>query len=105
MFPIAMPNVPYNLANVSNISDIAGYVRYANQLSNGIFGWMTVVSIIVVTYMIMSRSHTSDAFIVSAFAGFMSSLFLSLMGAVAGEMVLITLLMVAIAVGWGVAKK
>ncbi len=105
MFPLAIPSTPYNLANASNISDVSGYIRFANELSGGIFGWMTVASVIVITYMIMSRNHTSDAFIVAAFSGFITSTFMAIMGVVAVELVLLTLLMVAIAVGWGVAKK
>jgi hypothetical protein len=105
MFPLAIPSTPYNLANVSNITDVAGYVRFANQLSDGIFGWMIVVAMFVLVYIMMSKRDSKQGFTVAAFAGFWVSMFLSLMGIVQGEIVLMMLLMTAVGAAWGMMNK
>lgn len=105
MFPLAIPNTPYNLANVSNISDIAGYVRFANQLSDGIFGWMLIVAVVVITYIMMSKRDSKQGFTVATFAGFWMAMFLSLMGIVRGEIVLMMLLMTAVGAAWGMMNR
>ena len=105
MFPLALPTTPYDLSNVSGMTDIAGYIRFANELSGGAFGWMLVVAITVIVFVMMSKQDSRRGFTVAVFAGFWISMFLSLMGIVQGEIVLIMLLLVAVGAAWGMMGK
>jgi len=104
-FILGISEVPNNLSKVSEITDFGGWLTFTNDLSQGSFGYLTVVSIFIIVYVSIAQRGTSTAFITAAFAGFMSSLLLAMMSIVDGAVVVIMLVMMAVGAAWGITKK
>ena len=104
-FILAIPSIPNNLSKMSNITDFGSWLTVTNELSQGTFGWLTVVAIFIIVYITTSRRDTSSAFITASFGGFMSAMFLAMLSMVDPAVVVIMLFMLAVGVGWGITKK
>ena len=104
-FILGILEIPNNLSKVSEITDFGGWLTFTNDLSQGTFGWLTVISVFIIVYITSSQRGTSNAFITAAFGGFMTSLFLVMINMVEPTVVVLMLFLMAVGAAWGTTKK
>jgi hypothetical protein len=87
----------YNLANASNMSNIADLFKVSSQLSDGLFGPMILVVLFVVVFVQLKNYPTKPALAAAAFITAIAGILLLLMGIVTWPVLLITIVIAAIA--------
>jgi len=102
---MVLPSYPYNLTKVTDVVDVSTFLSFANNLTSGYFGWLTIVAVFIITFIFSNKYGTGDAFIAASFISFVISIFLNLFGAVDGTAVLMTLLCLGIGVAFANALK
>lgn len=105
MIPIALPEYPYNLTNVTNVVDFASLLQNVNSLTGGAFGWLTVAAVFIMTFVLTNRFQAGDSFLASSFIGFMVAVLLNMVGVVSGIVVLMLMIMLGLGVGFATVLK
>ena len=66
------------VAEITNATNVTGYVtvfRYANGITGGLFSWLVVAIVTVVTFVLMKDYDTPRALAAASFLGFTLSFF------------------------------
>jgi hypothetical protein len=96
---MVMPyNVTEGVGNISSITSLFDMFKWLNTASNNWFGYMIIVSVFVISFIISNRFETIDAFRTASYGAFLVSILLSLVGLVDALAVVIPLILVGISV-------
>jgi len=94
--------MPYNITdglnNISDVNSLFGMFQWLNRASNNWFGYMIIVSVFIISFIISNRFETIDAFRTASYGAFLVSILLSLVGLVDALAVVIPLILVGISV-------
>jgi len=90
-----------------NLSDMKLIFKYANSVSDGIFGIGILISlyIVVFAYLKIRGNETANCFVVSGFFTAITSIFLFLMEIISSRDFFICVLACAIPVVWSLISK
>ena len=67
--------MPAEITNASNVTGFVSVFQYANGITGGVFSWLVVGIVTVVTFILMKDYDTPRAMAAASFIGFLLSFF------------------------------
>lgn len=84
-----------NITNLTTAETLYDFVKFGNEVTNGIVGLMLLISIIIILTAILSkRLDLDEALLVSSFVGFVISMGLTALNLIDPALIILTLLIV-----------
>jgi len=84
----------------SNYSGFYGLFLYWNDITSGLFAWLSLIVLFLIVFISSKRYTTERAFSIAAFATAMSAFFYLLMNFIAFKWFILVVIGLAIAVVW-----
>ena len=95
---MAWYNLTSGTGNLSAINSLYDVFHWVNSASGGWFGYMIIVAVFVLAFIISNRFETIDAFRTASYGAFLVAVLLALVGFVDSLSVVLTLILVGVSV-------
>ena len=87
---------PYNLSNITSASNLPGLLTVSNQMVNGLYGILLLVSIFMITFIASKQYYTKSALFTASFITALASMMLFFSGWVSQTIMLMCFVILAI---------